>query len=178
MKQFSIKLDDDNYLILKQISDENKISIGKIINFLIGKYLQDSSDTLNNTLMIDRQSRPKQGKAKIVQITLNNKEYEILKQRQKIHLHSSLSQEVKYYVFNAIYNNKIINQLELNALALTRAEIHKIGVNINQIARAINNKELKNFTAFGDDFKTLQIKISELKDKINNIIENKDFVIG
>lgn len=177
MKQFSIKLDDNNYLLLKQISDENKISIGKIINFLISKYLQDSSIT-NNALMIERSSMPK-GKVKIVQIALNDKEYKILKQRQKIHLHSSLSQEVRYYILNAIYHNKIINQLELNALAITRAEIHKIGVNINQIARAINNKKIENFTeSLGDNLEILQIKISELKDKINDVIENRNFVIG
>lgn len=178
MKQFSIKLDDDNYSILKQISDKNKISIGKIINFLISKYLQDSSGIVNNFLTIERQSTPK-NEVKIIQISLTDKEYKILKQRQKIHLHSSMAQEAKYYILNAIYNNKIINQLELNALALTRAEIHKIGVNINQIARAINNREVKEISeSLGNDIKILQEKIDEIKDKINNIIENRNIVMS
>lgn len=178
MKQFSIKLDDDNYSMLKQISDENQISIGKIINFLISKYLQDSSAIINNTLIIEKQSAPKNN-TKIVQISLTDEQYKILKQRQKIHLHSSMAQEVRYYILNAIYNDKIINQLELNALALTRAEIHKIGVNINQIARAINNKKFKEIPeSLGVDIKNLEKKISILKNRINNIIENRNFVMS
>lgn len=172
MKQFSIKLNDDNYYILKQISDENKISIAKIINYLVSKYLQDSNDDINNTLIIEKQSTPKNN-AKIIKISLSNKEYQILKQRQKIHLHSSITQEAKYYVLNAIYNDKIINQLELNALAITRAEIHKIGVNINQITRAINNdKRIKEISeTLNNNIEILKTQILELKDKINNVIE-------
>lgn len=178
MKQFSIRLDNDNYDVLKQISDSNNIAIGKILNFLVKKYLLDNTENFNDIPFIQIQYT-KDKNTKIIKISLTDKEYKILKQRQKIHLHSSLSQEVKYYVLNAIYNNKIINQLELNALAITRAEIHKIGININQIAKALNNKENKNFAeSFGDNLEALQIKISELKDKINAVIENRKFVIS
>lgn len=178
MKQFSIRLDNDNYDALKQISDSNNIAIGKILNFLVKKYLLDNAENFNDMPFIKIQ-HTKDKNTKIIKISLTDKEYKILKQRQKIHLHSSMTQEVKYYILNAIYNDKIINQLELNALALTRAEIHKIGVNINQIARAINNNEIKEISkSLGTDIEILQEKIAELKDKINNIIENRNIVMS
>lgn len=40
-----------------------------------------------------------------------------------------------------IYDSKILNSKELEALALTRIELNKIGVNINQIARTLNTQQ-------------------------------------
>lgn len=172
MRQFSIKLEYKNYEKLQQIKNKYKISIARTINFLIDKYLENEID--NNILFIN--SDPEnlsKGKLKNIQITFTQKEYELLKNRKKLHLHSSLAKEAKYYIINAINDEKQLTQIELNSLALTRAEIHKIGVNINQFVRFINQNK-NNIDSIPESFINniflLQNEIKRLKDKINILI--------
>ena len=175
MKHFTIRFNDENYSVLKQISDDNNIPIGQILNFLVEKYLLDSDNDLNVPKFVENKDK----NTKTIRISITDSEYRILKKRQKIHLHSSMAQEVKYYIFNAIYNDKVLSQLEVNALALARAEIHKIGVNLNQIARAVNNKEIKEIPeSFKKDIEILHHKIDDLKNKINAVIEKRNIIMS
>ena len=175
MKHFTIRLNDENYSALKQISDDNNIPIGQILNFLVEKYLLDSTNDLNMPKFVENKDK----NTKIIRISITDSEYQILKKRQKIHLHSSMAQEAKYYILNSIYNDKILSQLEVNALALARAEIHKIGVNLNQIARAVNNKDIKEIPEyFKKDIEILHSKIDDLKNKINDVIEKRNIVMS
>lgn len=170
MKHFTIRLSDENYNILKEINHTKNIPIGQILNFLIEKYLLESANDLDIPIF----DKNKDENIKTIRISITDKEYQTLKKRQKIHLHSSMAQEVKYYILNAIYNDKILSQIEVNALALTRAEIHKIGVNLNQIARVVNNREIKEIPeSFKKDIEILHSKIDDLKNKINAVIEKR-----
>lgn len=175
MKHFTIRFNDENYSVLKQISDDNNIPIGQILNFLVEKYLLDSDNDLNVPKFVENKDK----NTKTIKISITDSEYQILKKRQKIHLHSSMAQEAKYYIFNAIYNDKVLSQLEVNALALARAEIHKIGVNLNQLARAVNNKEIKEIPeSFKKDIEIMHHKIDDLKNKINAVIEKRNIIMS
>lgn len=169
MKQFSIKLNDRNYSMLKEVSIENNISIGKIINFIIEKYMQESKPSKKN-----KNKDFDQNLNKSIQIKLTQSEYNRLKNLQKLHLHSSISQEARYHIVNSIESTKFLSNIELNSLALCRAEIHKIGVNFNQFMRVIHTRENMNIpNTLSTDITKLLEKVSELKQQINKLVDKK-----
>ncbi len=69
-----------------------------------------------------------------------------------------------------IYDSKILNSKELEALALTRTELNKIGVNINQIARVLNTqKEAKIDTRLLKSLENLKETLTLLRNDIKMI---------
>ena len=69
-----------------------------------------------------------------------------------------------------IYDSKILNSKELEALALTRTELNKIGVNINQIARVLNTqKEAKIDTRLLKSLENLRETLTLLRNDIKMI---------
>ncbi len=60
---------------------------------------------------------------------------------------SSVPKFIKFHTLNMIYNSKILDNKEIEALALVRSELNKIGVNINQIARVLNTQSEANIAS-------------------------------
>ncbi|WP_199770117.1 plasmid mobilization relaxosome protein MobC [Helicobacter bilis] len=77
---------------------------------------------------------------------------------------------IKLHALNMIYDSKILNSKELEALALTRTELNKIGVNINQIARVLNTqKEAKIDTRLLKSLENLKETLTLLRNDIKMI---------
>lgn len=72
-----------------------------------------------------------------VQISLLPEDYLELEKRAKI-LDSSMQYYIISLILKDLYNVKRLNGLDYEVLRKSNYQLHKIGVNINQIAKAIN----------------------------------------
>lgn len=79
-------------------------------------------------------------KRKRLQLSLLPQDYENLKKAAQMSDSSMQHYLIKLLVSN-LYNEKILNGMEYELLRKSNYQLHKIGVNINQIARAINEGE-------------------------------------
>ena len=69
-----------------------------------------------------------------------------------------------------IYDSKILDNKEIEALAHTRAELNKIGSNINQIARSLNTQnEYKADMELLQMLESLNTLLTQLSSDIKNL---------
>lgn len=72
-----------------------------------------------------------------VQISLQSQDYKLLQERAK-----NSDSSIQYYIISLIlkdlYNLDRLNGQEIEQLRISNYELHKIGVNINQIAKNLN----------------------------------------
>ena len=124
-------------------------SMTKAILSLINEKMQSGEKPMISPEQIDREQRqPK----KRIQISLREYDYNILNKIAK-----NTDTSINYYIIRLILNNiysKNVKLLgtEIEQLRKSNYEIHKIGVNINQIAKNLNtansdtnNKDLASF---------------------------------
>lgn len=86
---------------------------------------------------------------------------------------NSLTSEIKYRLLNTIYKNKYFLPIELKYFRDLIYQLRKIGSNINQISTKLNsNKDLNNsdISIIKNSIDTLNIKINETKDDLENIL--------
>lgn len=163
----SFRITHDNKERLCKLQEKSGVDKSKILNFLI----ENSSN--NSALSLLESSSDKTDKKKIV-LYLSLDEYTKLKQSARQNMRGGVARELKFHALNFIYEVKIPNMQETQSLNETKAELHKIGSNINQIARAYNtqrnpNADEKLLTTLHN----LREKIDELSLAISTLLSNK-----
>lgn len=81
-----------------------------------------------------------------------SKEYLALEAIAQKSIINSVPKLIKFHALNMIYDSKILDNKEIEALARTRAKLNKIGSNINQITRSFNTQN-----EYKADIRVLQI---------------------
>lgn len=77
-----------------------------------------------------------------------------------------------------IYNSKILDNKEIEALALVRSELNKIGVNINQIARVLNTQSEANIVSnLLTTLEHLDSKLIRMSSEIKSLCHNSQGIL-
>ncbi|STP07537.1 plasmid mobilization relaxosome protein MobC [Helicobacter fennelliae] len=152
----SFRITHDNKERLCKIQEKSGLDKSKILNFLIESFEP------HKHLELLESSNDEVGKKKIV-LYLSLDEYAKLKQSAQQNFRGSVARELKFHALNFIYKVKIPDMQEIQSLNETRAELHKIGSNINQIAKAYNTQLKPNI-----DDKLLAI-LNDLREKIDKL---------
>lgn len=113
------------------------ISKSSIVNVLLDNHLQNTKHQKKLKFLLDDNVHS----YKTIKVTLTKNQYDTLKSTARNSITNSVPKFIKLHTLNMIYDSKILNSKELEALALTRIELNKIGVNINQIARTLNTQQ-------------------------------------
>lgn len=150
----SFRITHDNKERLCRIQNKSSLDKSKILNFLIESF------EFHKHLELLESGSDEVGKKKIV-LYLSMNEYAKLKQSAQQNFRGSVAKELKFHALNFIYKVKIPDAQEAQSLNETKAELHKIGSNINQIAKAYNTQLNPNI----DD--KLFVTLSELREKID-----------
>ncbi|WP_395149011.1 plasmid mobilization relaxosome protein MobC [uncultured Helicobacter sp.] len=133
-KMMSFRLSAQNADTLASLSKELHISKSSILNDLLNKHLQ----TKQNLKLLHFCAKNSDEAYQIIKVALSKKEYLALKTLATNSIVGSVPKLIKFHALNMIYDSKILDNKEIEALAHTRAELNKIGSNINQIARSLN----------------------------------------
>ena len=162
----SFRLSAQNANTLANLAKELHISKSRIVNDLLDRHLQASQNL--KPLKAAQEAINKTHRT--IKVALSEKEYLALKAAVKNSITSSVPKLIKLHALNMIYDSKILDSKEIEALSLTRAELNKIGSNINQIARAINTQndykaDTKLFTAL----ENLNTTLTQLSTDIKNL---------
>ncbi len=135
-------------------------SRNKAILHLINEKMQKNEPVVQKKF-IQKEHEPKER----IQLSLRKTDYDFLK---KIAEEEDTS--MQYYIISLIlrdlYNHKRLNGKELELLRKSNYQLYKIGVNINQIAKAINAGEDK------------QLDIEKLGEYINNHIDSVKLLLN
>lgn len=150
-KKFTLRgLTEDQKIFLESYAQTHLGTpvIAKAILGLINEKMNEGN--IKITKVIDTQSKNKIKKR--IQISLKESEYELLEDKAKI-----VDTSIQYYIIRLIlkdlYNENRLLGNEIEQLRKSNYELHKIGVNINQIAKSINSGEQNKFNldSFYDD---------------------------
>lgn len=133
----SFRLSAQNADTLTNLAKELHISKSSIVNDLLDNHLQNTKHQKKLKFLLDDNVHS----YKTIKVTLTKNQYDTLKSTARNSITNSVPKLIKLHALNMIYDSKILNSKELEALALTRIELNKIGVNINQIARTLNTQQ-------------------------------------
>lgn len=165
----SFSISANNIATLNHLAKELHISKSSILNDLLNKHLQTSKG------LMKLKSIPKENEriCKSVEISLTQNQYDLLSSAAKNSITNSVPKFIKFQALSMIYENKILDNKEIEALALTRAELNKIGININQIARALNSQnETKIDLKLLEILESLENKITHISSHIKTLCHN------
>lgn len=101
-----------------------------------------------------------------IQISLLPEDYLELEKRAKI-LDSSMQYYIISLILKDLYNVKRLNGLDYEVLRKSNYQLHKIGVNINQIAKALNEGR-----EVGFDVEPVTKMLEEHIEKVKNILSD------
>lgn len=102
-----------------------------------------------------REPDVKSNARKRVQLSLNESDFLNLKDIAEL-TDSSIQHYIISLILNDIYSEKVrLLGNEIEQLKKSNYELHKIGVNINQIAKAINSREMDKAPAYLEEISTI-----------------------
>jgi hypothetical protein len=101
-----------------------------------------------------------------LQFSLKESHFKILLERAKL-TDSSPQHYIIRLILNDLTNDNILLGSEIEQLKKSNYELHKIGININQIAKAINSGEKDKV---GDDLKSIFYLIDSHVVMVKNIL--------
>lgn len=164
----SFRITEQNKNQLCKIQEKSGLDKSKILNFLIENFESQKHLELLETSKDDRANKRE------VKVFLSSDEYNKIKELAKQNFRGSVARELKFHTLNFIYAVKIPDSKELETLNILRAELHKIGSNINQIAKAYNtqlNPDIENklLLTLGE----LRVMIDTLSQEIKTLLANK-----
>lgn len=108
-------------------------------------------------------------KAKNLRVNFSDDEYQILLKLAKKNGFNSVSKEVKFITLNAIYKNQnFFNNIEMKDLKNAIGSINKLGSNLNQIVKILNQKDYRNFSF---NYKTFEPHLQSIDENIGYIKE-------
>lgn len=171
MKKFLFNIDDENLKFLENLSTELNVPKSKILNKIISNFSQNRQNEIkDDKLDYDKEKNQKQDKE--VRLFFTQNEYNIIKENATKNNHFFVKQEIKFLIFNSIYNDKFSNEFELKQFILTKTALNQIARNLNQL-----NRELIRRSIVKINEKNLEITLKNISDKLDNLIKNLDNLI-
>lgn len=163
----SFRITHDNKERLCQIQNKSGLDKSKILNFLI-----ESFEPHKHLDLLESSSDEADKKKIVLYLSMN--EYTKLKQSAQQNFRGSVAKELKFHALNFIYAVKIPDTQEAQSLNETKAELHKIGSNINQIAKAYNTQLKPNVDdKLPTTLQDLRENIDEISLAISTLLSNK-----
>ena len=170
----SFRISLKNADVLNQLSKELHMSKSSILNDLLYKHLQGSQ----HFKRIESVKESSKEVYKTIKISFTKKEYDLLKCIAQNTTTSSVPKFIKFHTLNMIYNSKILDNKEIEALALVRSELNKIGVNINQIARVFNTQSEANIVSnLLTTLEHLDSKLIRMSSEIKSLCHNSQGIL-
>ncbi len=173
-------MSDQNVLYVRGVSKKQKdflydyaqeelgcSSRNKAVLHLVNEKMGASYDSERNTTTRNNVDN-KELKAR-VQLSLRQTDYQALKE-----ITEQQDTSVQYYIISLIlkdlYNHKRLNGKELELLRQSNYQLYKIGVNLNQIAKAMNAGEEKEL-AIEQLIELINSHVEQVKILLNNTLE-------
>lgn len=161
-----VKLSEENFNFIKSLKEKENTTFNEIINAMINLYIEKrQQDTISRVSKNESESHK-------IYIYLTNTEYEFLKEQSQKHGFSSVTKEVKFRLLNNIYESKLFNNIEMYELANMMVDLNKIGRNINQLVKILQERATSKFNFNFDNFSTIlfdiNLKINALDKEISS----------
>lgn len=167
-KKTTIRLKDYALEYLDKLKETKGVSYTQVIHELILICIKE-----NYKFLKDENIKNIETNYKEIRIFINKDEYEALENFRKIHGFNSITKEAKYLILSSLKDEKYINKNQFNELMKAIIEIKKIGVNINQIAKVLNEKRFDNFSPDMQKFnKIVEDTSNEIKLTIKQIVSD------
>ena len=170
----SFRLSAQNADTLTNLAKELHISKSSIVNDLLDNHLQNTKHQKKLKFILDDNVNS----YKTIKVTLTKNQYDTLKSTARNSIANSVPKFIKFHTLNMIYNSKILDNKEIEALALTRSELNKIGVNINQIARVLNTQSEANIASnLLTTLEHLDGKLTQMSSEIKALCHNSQGIL-
>lgn len=145
---------------LKELGNILQKPINKIIAMIVKEKLEDLKKLDKDFLRNNDDDKETE-----IRFLIKQNERIFLENQIKKTGNTSLSSEIKFRLLNTIYRNKFFLPVELSELGNLNFQIKRIGININQILKKSNYKEVLQ----NDDYENFINNIDELRNKIDSI---------
>ena len=176
MKMFSFFITDENKKFLKELSQETKTNMSKIINSMINEASKKENFKNKNSDYNELENTP-DSKIKIIKVRINENEYLKLK-KLAVSEFLNVSRYIKFLISQKIYTDTNPANSQINEINQIRKDLLKIGVNINSIAKKINTDNYASndlLNLLSETLKDIQKQDNTIKLKINSFASiNKD----
>lgn len=161
MRKRILNFSDEMDNKLQELKTILKMPINKIINNILKEKLENIKE-LDKEYLEDYKTLD-DGKEKEIRFFIKQKEFLFLEEQIKKSGNRSLTNEIRYRLINTIYKNKYFLPIELKELSNLNFQIKRIGININQLNKKINQKEV----LINEDYKNLKNSLHEVNNKID-----------
>lgn len=132
-KMFSFLLSDENKKYLKELSEKQGISIGKILNSIVSNYSNKPIEKIS----ISNDDLDTNSKTIEVRCHLKKEQYLAIKELAKKEF-LSVRRYIMFLISQQIYDKNIPANSEIIELQNIKNELTRLGININQISKKIN----------------------------------------
>lgn len=166
-KRLTLRLKSNLNDKLEEISKKNKISKNELINFILSSSLDKVEDEL-----LDFNYFSSNDEHKFV-VFLSTKEKEYLEKYAIEHGFNFVTSEIRYRLYNTIYNDKFYTNIELSALSKIANDLNKLGRNIVKLlenAMKTNRYTFElNYDKFSEDLKEIRKILYDFESEVFNI---------
>ncbi|EMF4797342.1 hypothetical protein V3621_001775 [Campylobacter coli] len=170
MGRINVNIDDENIKFLYQLKKKSKISINKIINYMIREVLNGNK----KFSLIDNDDN--QELTKEIRIKLTSKEKEKLDEFSNFIGFNNSTSGARFVILNSLHKEKFFTKAEVNEFIMMRYEINAIGKNIFQL---LKNLRERNFIVIKDnDIESMindtRKSIEVLSEKLEKLIDRNN----
>lgn len=170
MGRINVNIDDENIKFLYQLKKKSKISINKIINYMIREVLNGNKkfSLINNDDNLEL--------TKEIRIKLTSKEKEKLDEFSNFIGFNNSTSGARFVILNSLHKEKFFTKAEVNEFIMMRYEINAIGKNIFQL---LKNLRERNFIVIKDnDIESMindtRKSIEVLSEKLEKLIDRNN----
>ncbi|EAJ1438391.1 hypothetical protein I9453_00200 [Campylobacter coli] len=170
MGRINVNIDDENIKFLYQLKKKSKISINKIINYMIREVLNGNK----KFSLIDNDDNSELEKE--IRIKLTSKEKEKLDEFSNFIGFNNSTSGARFVILNSLHKEKFFTKAEVNEFIMMRYEINAIGKNIFQL---LKNLRERNFIVIKDnDIESMindtRKSIEVLSEKLEKLIDRNN----
>ncbi|HEF3938461.1 TPA: hypothetical protein SAH37_001561 [Campylobacter jejuni] len=170
MGRINVNIDDENIKFLYQLKKKSKISINKIINYMIREVLNGNK----KFSLIDNDDNSELEKE--IRIKLTSKEKEKLDEFSNFIGFNNSTSGARFIILNSLHKEKFFTKAEVNEFIMMRYEINAIGKNIFQL---LKNLRERNFIVIKDnDIESMindtRKSIEVLSEKLEKLIDRNN----
>ncbi|HEH4871435.1 TPA: hypothetical protein SG634_001184 [Campylobacter coli] len=166
MGRINVNIDDENIKFLYQLKKKSKISINKIINYMIREVLNGNK----KFSLIDNDDNSELEKE--IRIKLTSKEKEKLDEFSNFIGFNNSTSGARFVILNSLHKEKFFTKAEVNEFIMMRYEINAIGKNIFQL---LKNLRERNFVIIKD--KDIETMINDTRESIEVLSEKLEKLI-
>lgn len=158
-----LRVGNELFLVLKKINERTRIPLTKIVISILNEKLQDIKELNYNKEFIEDYKNINNIFETQIRFRINENEKIFLEKQMQKTGNRSLTSEIKFRLINTIYKNKYFLPIELKELSNLNFQIKRIGININQLNKKLNQKEV----LINEDYKNLKDSLDEVNNKID-----------